>query len=190
MSDSHGSHSKAVRRRMRTSLVFNGQDIPRAAISITPSVLSTQSLVADKGLYMPRSSEVVPIGAAGSWKITASRTPTLRSSDLPSTTSTSRISSSVSGAVSCVRTVLISPVTATGEEQSPIHNQIGKAIVDACVRAGKEGRRFRVIVILPAIPGFAGDLRTDAAAGTRSALPMTFYQLATDILKGHHGLPV
>lgn len=58
-------------------------------------------------------------------------------------------------------------VTATGDEQSPIHNKIGKAIVDACVRAGKEGRKFRVIIVIPAIPGFAGDLRDDAAIGTR-----------------------
>lgn len=61
-------------------------------------------------------------------------------------------------------------VTATGEEQHPIYNQIGRAIVDACVRAGKEGRKFRVIIVIPAIPGFAGDLRDDAAAGTRAIM--------------------
>ena len=58
-------------------------------------------------------------------------------------------------------------VTATGEDQSPVHNTIGRAIVDACVRAGREGRKFRVIAVIPCIPGFAGDLRDDAAAGTR-----------------------
>ncbi|KAL9610790.1 MAG: hypothetical protein Q9167_004522 [Letrouitia subvulpina] len=61
-------------------------------------------------------------------------------------------------------------ITATGENQSPIHNVIGKAIVDACVRAGKEGRKFRVIIVIPAIPGFAGDLRDDAAMGTRAIM--------------------
>ncbi|KAF2231066.1 phospholipase D/nuclease [Viridothelium virens] len=61
-------------------------------------------------------------------------------------------------------------ITATGEKQSPIHNQIGSAIVEACVRAGKEGRKFRVIIIIPAIPGFAGDLRSDAATGTRAIM--------------------
>ncbi|KAI0198117.1 phospholipase D/nuclease [Astrocystis sublimbata] len=61
-------------------------------------------------------------------------------------------------------------ITATGENQSPIHNQIGKSIVEACVRAGKEGRKFRVIIIIPAIPGFAGDLRDDAAIGTRAIM--------------------
>lgn len=61
-------------------------------------------------------------------------------------------------------------ITATGENQSPIHNQIGRAIVDAVVRAGQEGRKFRVIILIPAIPGFAGDLREDAATGTRAIM--------------------
>lgn len=61
-------------------------------------------------------------------------------------------------------------ITATGENQSPIHNQIGRAIVDAVVRAGQENRKFRVIILIPAIPGFAGDLREDAATGTRAIM--------------------
>lgn len=61
-------------------------------------------------------------------------------------------------------------ITATGDQQAPVHNLIGRAIVDACVRAGKEGRKFRVIVVIPAIPGFAGDLRDDAAMGTRAIM--------------------
>ncbi|KAI5861564.1 phospholipase D/nuclease [Durotheca rogersii] len=61
-------------------------------------------------------------------------------------------------------------ITATGDQQSPIHNTVGKSIVDACVKAGKEGRKFRVIIIIPAIPGFAGDLRDDAATGTRAIM--------------------
>ena len=61
-------------------------------------------------------------------------------------------------------------ITATGEDQSPIHNLIGRAIVDAVVRAAKENRKFRVIIVIPAIPGFAGDLRDDAATGTRAIM--------------------
>ncbi|KAL1635901.1 hypothetical protein SLS58_010069 [Diplodia intermedia] len=75
-------------------------------------------------------------------------------------------------------------ITATGEEQSPIHNQIGKAIVDACVRAGKEGRKFRVIIVIPAIPGFAGDLRGDAATGTRAIMDYQF----KSINRGEHSI--
>lgn len=75
-------------------------------------------------------------------------------------------------------------ITATGEEQSPVHNTVGKAIVDACVRAGKAGKKFRVIVIIPAIPGFAGDLRSDAAAGTRAIMD---YQYKS-ICRGEHSI--
>ncbi|KAJ4323841.1 hypothetical protein N0V94_001625 [Neodidymelliopsis sp. IMI 364377] len=59
-------------------------------------------------------------------------------------------------------------------DSSPVHNQIGAAIVEAVVAAGKEGRKFRVIIIIPAIPGFAGDLRDNAAAGTRAIMDYQF----------------
>ncbi|KAF2870829.1 hypothetical protein BDV95DRAFT_607948 [Massariosphaeria phaeospora] len=75
-------------------------------------------------------------------------------------------------------------ITATGEEQSPIHNQIGRSIVEAVVRAGQEKRKFRVIVIIPAIPGFAGDLREDAATGTRAIMD---YQYKS-ICRGEHSI--
>ena len=75
-------------------------------------------------------------------------------------------------------------ITATGEEQKPIQNTIGRAIVDACVRAGKEGRKFRVIIVIPAIPGFAGDLRADEAIGTRAIMD---YQYKS-IHRGEHSI--
>ena len=75
-------------------------------------------------------------------------------------------------------------ITATGDKQNPVHNTIGKAIVDAVVRAGKEGRKFRVIIIIPAVPGFAGDLRDDAAAGTRAIMD---YQYKS-ICRGEHSI--
>ncbi|KAI9893599.1 MAG: hypothetical protein M1814_006395 [Vezdaea aestivalis] len=75
-------------------------------------------------------------------------------------------------------------ITATGDEQTPICNQIGRAIVDACVRAGKEERKFRIIILIPAIPGFAGDLRDDAAKGTRAIME---YQYKS-INRGEHSI--
>ncbi|KAK5634057.1 hypothetical protein RRF57_009771 [Xylaria bambusicola] len=75
-------------------------------------------------------------------------------------------------------------ITATGDQQSPVHNTIGGAIVEACVRAGKEGRKFRVIIIIPAIPGFAGDLRDDAAVGTRAIMDYQFKSLC----RGEHSI--
>jgi phospholipase D1/2 len=66
-------------------------------------------------------------------------------------------------------------ITATTKhDESPVHNQIGGAIVDAVVKAGKEGRNFKVIIVIPAIPGFAGDLRDNAAAGTRAIMDYQF----------------
>lgn len=75
-------------------------------------------------------------------------------------------------------------ITATGDQQSPIHNTVGRAIVDAVVRAGKEGRKFRVIIMIPAIPGFAGDLRSPAATGTRAIMD---YQYKS-ICRGEHSI--
>jgi len=75
-------------------------------------------------------------------------------------------------------------ITATGEHQAPIHNLIGAAIVDAAVKADKEGRKFRVIILIPSIPGFAGDLRDDAATGTRAIMD---YQYKS-ICRGDHSI--
>jgi phospholipase D1/2 len=75
-------------------------------------------------------------------------------------------------------------ITATGDQQAPIKNTIGRAIVDAVVRAAKEGRKFRVVAIIPAIPGFAGDLRDDAALGTRAIMS---YQYQS-ICRGEHSI--
>jgi phospholipase D1/2 len=75
-------------------------------------------------------------------------------------------------------------ITATGDQQAPVTNVIGRAIVDAVVRASKEGRKFRVIIIIPAVPGFAGDLREDAATGTRAIMD---YQYKS-ILRGEHSI--
>jgi phospholipase D1/2 len=66
-------------------------------------------------------------------------------------------------------------ITATGEHgTSPVHNQVGAAMVDAIVSAAKEGRNFKMIIVIPAIPGFAGDLRDNAAAGTRAIMDYQF----------------
>ena len=75
-------------------------------------------------------------------------------------------------------------ITATGDEQAPVINTIGRAIVNACVRAGKEGRKFRVIIVIPAIPGFAGDLREKAASGTRTIMEFQYRSL----VRGEHSI--
>ncbi|PWW74289.1 phospholipase D/nuclease [Tuber magnatum] len=61
-------------------------------------------------------------------------------------------------------------VYSTGAGQAPIRNTIGCAIVHAALRAAKEKRKFRVIVVIPSIPGFPGDLRDNTATGTRAII--------------------
>ena len=75
-------------------------------------------------------------------------------------------------------------ITATGPDQQPIENTLGAAMVEAVLRAAKEGRKFRMIIIIPAIPGFAGDLRNNAAAGTRAIMD---YQYKS-ICRGEHSI--
>lgn len=52
------------------------------------------------------------------------------------------------------------------------------------MRASKEGRKFRVIAVIPAIPGFPGDLRESAATGTRAIID---YQYKS-ICRGEHSI--
>ena len=61
-------------------------------------------------------------------------------------------------------------ITATDHSQKPILNMIGRAIVDRIIRAHNRAERFRIIVVIPAVPGFAGDLQGDAALGTRAII--------------------
>ncbi|KAK4463950.1 putative phospholipase D1 [Cladorrhinum samala] len=75
-------------------------------------------------------------------------------------------------------------ITATGDQQNPIHNTIGRAIVDAVLGAANEGRKFRIIIVMPAVPGFAGDLREDGAIGTRAIMD---YQYKS-ICRGEHSI--
>ncbi|KAI5304648.1 hypothetical protein KEM56_006204 [Ascosphaera pollenicola] len=69
-------------------------------------------------------------------------------------------------------------ITATGKNQNPIHNVIGRAIVEAIVRASKENRKFRVIILIPSIPGFDGDLREDRALGTRAIMDYQYKSIS------------
>ncbi len=61
-------------------------------------------------------------------------------------------------------------ITATDQSQPPVKNLIGAAIVDRVIRAANERKQFKVIVVMPAIPAFAGDLRGDDALGTRAIM--------------------
>ncbi|TGZ77596.1 phospholipase D/nuclease [Ascodesmis nigricans] len=71
-------------------------------------------------------------------------------------------------------------ITATDPKQRPILNMIGRAIVDRIIRAHQNREQFRIIVIIPAVPGFAGDLQADAALGTRAIMEFQYRSIHND----------
>lgn len=75
-------------------------------------------------------------------------------------------------------------ITATSDVQKPIRNKIGAAIVDRILRAARAGEKFKVIVIMPAIPAFAGDLKDDASLGTRAIMEFQY----NSINRGGHSI--
>ncbi|KAI1436321.1 hypothetical protein GGR50DRAFT_651645 [Xylaria sp. CBS 124048] len=75
-------------------------------------------------------------------------------------------------------------ITATGNQQYPIQNTIGASIVSRILRAHTNDENFRVIVIIPAVPAFAGDLKADSSLGTRAIME---YQYKS-INRGGHSI--
>ncbi|KAH9884507.1 phospholipase D/nuclease [Cubamyces lactineus] len=52
------------------------------------------------------------------------------------------------------------------QEEGPVKNLIAKALVERIIRAGREGKRFRVVVIIPEVPGFAGQVKDETSVKT------------------------
>ena len=75
-------------------------------------------------------------------------------------------------------------ITATGDSQKPVSNQIGKALVERILRAARAGEKYKVIVIIPAVPSFTGDLRDDSALGTRAIMELQY----KSINRGGHSI--
>src|SRR5688572_4876002 len=65
-------------------------------------------------------------------------------------------------------------ITATSSEQQPVMNKIGAAMVDRIIRAHEAGEDFLIIVMMPAVPAFAGDLKADSALGTRAIMEFQY----------------
>ncbi|RUS23930.1 hypothetical protein BC938DRAFT_474385 [Jimgerdemannia flammicorona] len=122
--------------------------------------------------------------------------PTSRAFEAPSILSTSRTNSSVSPDPSfCLlasallttqpntnaRTPRLFLVTATkNDPDHEIKNQIGSALVDRIIRASENGEKFRVIVVMPLAPAFAGDF------SKKEALEM-HWQFSS-ICRGEHSI--
>lgn len=65
-------------------------------------------------------------------------------------------------------------ITATSDAQKPVKNKIGAAIVERILRAARAGQKFKVIVLMPAVPAFAGDLRDDSSLRTRAIMEFQY----------------
>ncbi|KAH8429511.1 uncharacterized protein LDX57_007173 [Aspergillus melleus] len=65
-------------------------------------------------------------------------------------------------------------ITATGDSQKPVQNKIGAAIVERILRAAKSGQKYKVIVVIPSVPCFAGDLSDDSTLGTRAIMEFQY----------------
>ena len=65
-------------------------------------------------------------------------------------------------------------ITATSDAQRPIKNKIGAALVERILRAARAGQRYKVIVLMPAIPAFAGDLKEESSLGTRAIMEFQY----------------
>lgn len=57
-------------------------------------------------------------------------------------------------------------ITTTGAKKTPVSNSIGAALVQRVVSAAKAYQRFKVVIVIPAVPGFAGDLDAKGSSGT------------------------
>ncbi|EXJ84838.1 phospholipase D [Capronia epimyces CBS 606.96] len=68
-------------------------------------------------------------------------------------------------------------ITATGDKQKPVQNLVGQAIVERVLRAAKNGEKYKVIVVIPAVPAFAGDLRDDGSLGTRAIMEFQYFSI-------------
>ena len=65
-------------------------------------------------------------------------------------------------------------ITATCDKQKPVKNMIGAAIVERILRAARAGEKYKIIVVMPAVPAFAGDLKDDASLGTRAIMEFQY----------------
>ncbi|CAG8925328.1 unnamed protein product [Penicillium salamii] len=75
-------------------------------------------------------------------------------------------------------------ITATGDSQHPVKNKIGAAIVERILRAARAGQKFKIVVVIPSVPCFAGDLRDDETLGTRAIMEFQY----NSINRGGHSI--
>ena len=48
------------------------------------------------------------------------------------------------------------------EPNQPVRNQIGAALAQRIISAAQEGRKFKIIIVIPAVPAFPGDIKSQS----------------------------
>ena len=76
-------------------------------------------------------------------------------------------------------------ITACSDAQKPVYNRIGEAIAERAVRAAKNNEDWHMIIAIPAIPGFAGDIKGDDALGTRAIMEFQYNSINRSGPAGH-----
>ncbi|KAI5986718.1 hypothetical protein EDC04DRAFT_2589598 [Pisolithus marmoratus] len=51
-------------------------------------------------------------------------------------------------------------------DEGPIKNQIAKALVERIIQAARDEQKFKVVVVIPELPGFAGNVKDETAMKT------------------------
>jgi phospholipase D1/2 len=75
-------------------------------------------------------------------------------------------------------------MTATSQDHGAVINKVGAAIVDRIVRAAKARERYKIIVVMPAVPAFAGDVQYDSSPGTLAVMELQYKSIS----RGGHSI--
>lgn len=57
------------------------------------------------------------------------------------------------------------------------HNEVGDAIVERILRAARANEKFKVVVFIPALPGFPGNIKGDDAVGIRAIMNFQYLSI-------------
>uniref|UniRef100_A0A674P205 Phospholipase n=1 Tax=Takifugu rubripes TaxID=31033 RepID=A0A674P205_TAKRU len=69
-------------------------------------------------------------------------------------------------------------------ESRLVYNKIGDAIIERIIRAHKEGRKYRVYVVTPLLPGFEGDITTGGGNAIQAVMHFNYRTM----IRGEHSI--
>uniref|UniRef100_A0A665WJ46 Phospholipase n=1 Tax=Echeneis naucrates TaxID=173247 RepID=A0A665WJ46_ECHNA len=65
-----------------------------------------------------------------------------------------------------------------------VYNKIGDAIIERIIRAHKEGKKYRVYVVTPLLPGFEGDITTGGGNAIQAVMHFNYRTM----IRGEHSI--